>query len=395
MSPYWAEAWAYGGIPRVVGAQARGLAARGMAVTVATTDARDAESRLSPPEGVDGRRPWEQTTEDGVRVRVFPNRSNALAFRKQLFLPRGFAQFVDEAARSFQIAHLHGCHNVPGALAARALRRAGVPWVVQPNGTAGRIERRRAAKMAFDLSLGRSVVRDASRLIAVSEIERWQLSASGGGEQRISLVPNPVDSDEVTPAPDGAAFRTGLGLGEGPLIVYLGQLSPRKRVDLAVRALAALPGPARLIVAGPDMGVEGSLRRLVRRLGLGERVLFLGVLVGRERLDALAGADAVVYPSRDEIFGLVPLEALLSGTPVVVSGDSGCGEVIHATGGGVVVPYGDVEALAKGMARTALQPEAWRERVARAADRVRRWYGVPSVSERLERIYRQVIAERG
>ncbi len=57
-----------------------------------------------------------------------------------------------------------------------------------------------------------------------------------------------------------------------------------------------------------------------------------GTAAGPRRLELLADADVVVYPSEHEIFGLVPLEALLVGTPVVVADDSGCGEVIHSTG---------------------------------------------------------------
>ena len=152
------------------------------------------------------------------------------------------------------------------------------------------------------------------------------------------------------------------------MVLYLGQLTPRKRVDLAVRAVASMGerGP-RLVVAGGDMGCETRLRGLVSALGLQERALFTGVLAGRERFEALADADVVVYPSRDEIFGLVPLEALLCGTPVVVSDDCGCGEVVRRTGGGQVVEHGCVAALAEAIGAVLRDPEAWRGPVVEAA----------------------------
>ena len=81
-------------------------------------------------------------------------------------------------------------------------------------------------------------------------------------------------------------------------------------------------------------------------LGVGERTTFVGLLTGRARLEALTDADVVVYPSADEVFGLVPLEALLCGTPVVVADDSGCGEVVGQLDGAQVVAVGDPQALA-------------------------------------------------
>src|SRR5205809_904092 len=75
-------------------------------------------------------------TPDGVAVRAFPNFSNRLAYHLQLFLPIGLDRFLRAHAAAFDVAHLHACRNVPGVLAARRLRAAGVPYVLEPNGTA-------------------------------------------------------------------------------------------------------------------------------------------------------------------------------------------------------------------------------------------------------------------
>src|SRR5438477_176357 len=93
-----------------------------------------------------------------------------------------------------------------------------------------------------------------------------------------------------------------------------------------LRLSSAATGPSEpvgLVVAGNDRGALGDAQSLVKRLGLGFRVVFTGLLACRERLEALADADVVAYVSEHEVFGLVPLEALLAGTPVVVGDDSG------------------------------------------------------------------------
>ena len=392
VTPYSDRAWAYGGIPRVVADQTEALVERGLGVTVATTDVRDRDSREPAPAGAPLRRPHPAEVRRGVEVRVFPNVSNRLASRLQLYLPLGLDRWLAGAARAFAVGHLHGVHNVPGVHAARRLRAAGVPFVVQPNGTAPRHERRQLAKLAFDLLLGRRVLRDAAAVVAVTEFERRQLVGLGVPTGRIVVIPNPLDLSMAPPAGGAAALRERLRIGDAPLVVYLGQLSPRKRVDLLIRAFARLADQrARLVVAGGDMGCRPSLERLVDALGVGPRTTFTGVLHGAERLAALAAATVVAYPTRDEIFGLVPLEALLCGTPVVVADDCGCGEVIGRTGGGEIIGAGDLAGLATALSRVLGSPEDWREPVAEAVVRIRRWFGRATVAGELEALYHRLI----
>jgi glycosyltransferase involved in cell wall biosynthesis len=116
----------------------------------------------------------------------------------------------------------------------------------------------------------------------------------------------------------------------------------------------------------------------------------IGLLRGAERLSALAAADVVVYPSRHEIFGLVAAEALMCGSPVVVSNDSGCGEVIGRVGGGHIVPYGDVETLAGAITSVLADPVMWRRRARAAATRIRELFGAAVVCGQLERVYDEI-----
>ncbi|PYR77296.1 MAG: hypothetical protein DMF86_09590 [Acidobacteria bacterium] len=385
--PYYEDAWAYGGIPRLAGAMTRGLARRGHHVTVCTTDAAEPRARLGESRG--------DTDYEGVTVRVFRNLSNSLAYRWQFFTPIGLGRFLRESADTFDVAHLHACHHLPGAIAAAALRRARVPYVVSPNGTAPRIERRRVAKLAFDLTAGRRMLPGAARVLGVTTAERRQLEAAGVPASRIRLVPNPIDLREFEPAPDGAAFRASNGLDGLRVVLFLGKLTPRKGVDVLLRAFATLTDPAlRLVIAGNDMGSGAALAALARRLGVADRLLRVGLLRGRDRLDALAAADVVVYPSRDEIFGLVPIEALLCGRPVVVCGDSGCGEVIGTLGGGHLVPFGESGTLARAIASMLADPAGWDFRARAAAGRARARFAVDAVCAQLEHVYGELVATR-
>jgi glycosyltransferase involved in cell wall biosynthesis len=385
VSPYGPEAWAYGGIPRVVGALTRGLAERGVEVTLATTDARDAAARL----------PTAPSRAAGVERRVFPNVSNRLAYRRQFFTPRGLSAWLKRHAADFDLGHLHGCHHLPGALAARALVRAGKPYVLQPNGTAPRIERRRWAKALFDRTLGRGVLERAARVVAVSGAEAASLAAMGVAGERLSTIPNPIDAAEFRTSPQRGLFRRRVGIESEPLVVFLGRITPRKRVDLLVEAFARLDCPgALLVVAGHDGGALEAARRCAARTGVASRVGFPGLLTGSERLAALADADVVVYPSHDEVFGLVAAEAILCGTPVVVADDSGCGELVRAVGGGRTARSGDLDDLVRRMRQALLDGDAIRAELPLARSRLLRDYSADSVALRTLELYASLAGER-
>jgi glycosyltransferase involved in cell wall biosynthesis len=374
--PYYDPAWAYGGIPRAATTLARALAERGHHVTVLTTDAATAASRLHFPR---------VRTCDGVCVRTFPNLSNALAYRFGMFLPLGLAKYLRAHAHEFDVAHLHACHNVPVALAARHLARASVPWVLSPHGTAPFIERRRRAKRIFDRTLGRIARERAAAIVAVGDAEIRQLMSLGVGRARIRVIPPAVDVAEFDTPPARAIARERR-------VLFLGKLTPRKRVDTLVRAFRTLDDDTRLVVAGSDMGVERATRRLVADLGLDARTTFTGLVTGRERVAALVDADVVSYAGEHEIFGLVPLEALLVGTPVVVADDSGCGDVIRDVGGGLVVPPGDVAALAAAIRNILGDVERWRAAARDAAARVRARFAPERIAADTEALYRDVLA---
>jgi len=393
VTPYSAEAWAYGGIPRLAATLARGLARRGHQVTVCTTDVCDADSRLPRDESHRARRPWApRRTAEGVEIRVFPNVSNRLAYHCQAFLPIGLEGFMRQNAAAFDVAHLHACRNLPGVIAARHLLRHRIPYVLAPNGTAPRIERLRVVKRAFDVAVGQRVIDRAGRVLAVSDSEQQQLASLGVRRTAIALVPNPVDLDEFAKPVQRGRFREQHSLGTEPLVLFLGKLTRRKRVDVLIRAFSQLQADARLVIAGNDMGSRAPAEALVQSLGLRERTLFTGLLTGAERLEALADADVVVYPSEHEIFGLVPLEAMLSGSPVIVADDSGCGAIVATLRGGQVVPVGSVEALAAAIRRVLDAPAVWRELAAASQTQIRSGFGDAAVCAELEAVYLGLVA---
>ena len=94
------------------------------------------------------------------------------------------------------------------------------------------------------------------------------------------------------------------------------------------------------------MGVKSNLEKLAYKLGLSDRVLFPGLLDSPLKEAAYKEALITIYAGKYEIFGLVPFESMLCGTPVIVANDSGCGEWVAKSGGGYLVPFGNPQAIA-------------------------------------------------
>ncbi len=319
-------AWAFGGIPRAVAALARAQAAAGASVRVWTTDAFSETGRAPVPP----RRTWEN-----VEVFTTKNLSPRLAWRHQLYLPAG-----PPPLDGIDLVHLHGHRHLLNHRAWQAARRLGLPVVFTPHGTAPRIERKQSVKRVWDRLFDGDVPQGADAVIALSRAELRTLMQIGVPFGRVHVIPNALYAE---PAPPRGRFRARHGL-RGPLVGYLGQISPRKGVEhliAAARGLSVDGQAVTLVIAGPQRGMA---------LPPGD-FCYVGPLDGAERLELLADLDVLAYPSTQEVFGLVPLEGLMCGAPVVVTGDCGCGEVVGEAKAGLITGYGDVAGLRAALLR--------------------------------------------
>jgi glycosyltransferase involved in cell wall biosynthesis len=383
VTPSFYPAWAYGGVARCTYELCRTLVRQGADVTVWTTDVLDAAHRLRErPDPV-----------EGVRVRHFPNVSNRLAYHLQLYLPRGLRAHAHAHLPHFDLVHLHAHRHLLNAIVAAAARQASVPYVLTGHGTVPAIERRLLVKRCVDALGARALLHGAARCIGVSAAEVEQLRAAGVAAASIRVIPNGVRLEEFAVLPARGEFRRAHGLGDAPLVLFVGKITPRKGVDVLIRALAQLPPDVQVVVAGNFMMPARPLHRLAQQLGVEQRVHFVGFLAEAQKLAAYADADVVAYPSVHEIFGLVPFEALMCGTPVVVCDDSGCGEVVAQAGGGLLVPYGQPAALAAALRTLLLDPTRRSRCAAKGRRYVEHQLGWDHIAERTLALYEEVIGE--
>jgi glycosyltransferase involved in cell wall biosynthesis len=193
------------------------------------------------------------------------------------------------------------------------------------------------------------------RLVQVyaPEIRDELLAAHPVGPDRVLVLPPGVSLDRFRPG-GRATARAALGLPpDGLLVLFCGHGFERKGLDRALAALAAMREPARLLVAGRDD--PEPWRRRAREAGVGERVTFTGPVPDPERL--YAAADAVVFPSRADVWGAPIVEGMASGLPVVTSATAGAATLLEDGRTGIVLPAPlDPAALAAALDRLAADP---------------------------------------
>ena len=176
--------------------------------------------------------------------------------------------------------------------------------------------------------------RSAAGLLAVSEAMRRDMAAIGIDPAKVQVHYTGIDAARFCPG-DRAAARAALGLVDGPLIVSVGALIPRKGQALVIDALPALPGVAYALAGAGDS--ERDYRAQAERLGVTDRVHFLGPVANADLPQLYRAADVVVMPSASEGLANAWVEALACGTPIVISDAGGAAELVTSRVAGHIV----------------------------------------------------------
>jgi glycosyltransferase involved in cell wall biosynthesis len=205
-------------------------------------------------------------------------------------------------------------------------------------------------------------------------------------------MPNAVDPaflDHPLPARHAAREKT-----DSFCFAAVALLTPKKGMDVLLRAFASAfrADPRVRLDIGGDGSEREALQAMVRELGLSDQVRFLGVLDRAQVLELIATADALVLPSRYETFGIVLIEALALGKPVIATRCGGPESIVREQDG-LLVPTDDVAALAQALRRLHLTAWRYDPHALRAGCRAR--YGEPAVVSRLLDAYQRLPERTG
>ena len=366
-----------------VAALAAGLADLGHDVTVFTR--RDTSSA-----------PVQVATAHGYTVEHVPA-GPPTDIPKDELLPHmpAFADYLEErlAAEPFDLVHAH--FWMSGVASMRAARPLGIP-VLQTFHALGTVKQRnqgsRDTSPPERLALERRLCRTVDRVIATCSDEVAELRAMGLPRGRASVIPCGVDVDAFRPRPD--VRRPS----DPPRLLVIGRIVERKGFGNVIEALAGLPGVELVVAGGPAHDVLEAdpeavrLQRRAEELGVADRVRFLGGVAREDVPAVMCSADIVVAVPWYEPFGIVPVEAMACGRPVVGSAVGGLLDTVVPGVTGELVPPRRPELLAPVLRGLLADPERRRRYGEAGRARAVRTYQWSQVAAATEDVYAGAVA---
>ena len=355
----------------------------------------------------------------GPNARVIHIQSGPLGYWPKMAVYQHLDEFtekllaeVEASGRSYDVIHSHYWLS---AMVARTLEERWRLPTVQMFHTLGLVKREVMdedvdGESDIRVDIEREAVRKSAAIVAASRIELGELRRLYRADPaRVAVIPCGVDPKVFHPVRTADA-REKLGRDQCErLILFVGRIEQIKGIDVLLRALARLLSSrpdlrsdvCLLVIGGaldpgddaPETEKVLELRRLVHEHRMEANVSFVGSRDQEELALYYAAADVCAVPSLTESFGLVALESMACGTPVVATKVGGLQEVVKDGESGLLVPAGDYEALAEAMARVLTDARLRIHLAHGARDRAER-FTWEAVGDRMVALYDRVIAQR-
>jgi len=383
--PVFAPAWQAGGSVHVAYSLACELVKRKHNVYVYTTNFLDTENNFSFSK--------REYLLKGIHVTYF---KNYLRWNGVLFSPYMIRSFMNDF-RQFDVVHLHTYRGFQDVVAFLS-KTVGIPYILQAHGSLHRIEKEKL-KLIYDTFFGRKILKNASKVIALSRVEAEQYKRMGVPEEKIAIIPNGIDLSEYAELPPKGSFKKKFNIPEDrKIILYLGRIHKTKGIDFLVKAYAHLIKEtnfkdAVLVIAGPDDGYLSEVKSLMHDLSVSNYVLFTGLLSEKDKIKAYTDASIVAYLGPFEPYGLVSLEAAACETPVIVAQGTPMAEIVNRGKFGFSVNYGDIASLSKRMYELICDDVLREELGRRGRDFVFKNFSWSNIVTKIEKVYEEILRD--
>ncbi len=360
VTPSYKPAYHYGGPTLSVSRLAEAQAAVGTSVSVFTTTA-NGNAELEVPVGV-------QVQDNGVAIWYFSRWTGDHGH----FSPALLLHLWREG-KSYDVVNIHSWWNWVAFGAALVCKLRGYKTVVSPHGMLSPYTLASWRKRWFQQTVGKWLL-NGTVFHATSNQEARELQKIWPGH-RCFVAPNVVplpDDLPLSKRPDHSDFH----------LLFISRVHHKKGLELLFEALCRLEGPWRLTIAGNGaQGYENQLRKRIKTLGLQNRIVWNGWVSQDQKWDLIADADLMVLPSYNENFANVVVEALATGTPVLLSDRVGLCNYVRSLDFGWVVER-KVEALHQAL-KESMRDTGKRLRILRDAPRkIRDDFDPPTVARR-------------
>ena len=327
---FFKPSWETGGPARVAYEISKNLIERRHKVTVYTTDGYKSRIDVEKNKPVDV---------DGIKTYYFRNFSSLLTKGMNLPVPYYLPLVAKQEMNNFDVIHIHEYRTMLGVIIHYYAQKNKIPYILQAHGSVLPFFAKQRLKKIFDIVFGNRILKDATKVIALTQTEAEQYKKMGVDETKIEIVPNGINLSEYEYMPKKGEFKSKYSIRDAEKVVlYIGRLHKSKGIDLLVKAISQLSNELdhlRLVIVGPDEGYKSELEELVQSLKVNENILFTGFISNDEKKTAFVDADVFVTPSFSG-FPITFLEACACGTPIVTTNNGDKLEWIHDKVGYVV-----------------------------------------------------------
>lgn len=356
-----------GGTVTVLYQLMRGLVQRGHEITLYTSDIDHDQAYIS--------------SLSGVKVYEFNNLLDVAGF---CITPEIFAA-IKRDITSFDIIHLHCQRSLQHWPLVRKAKQFGVPYIIDSHGSTP-IMGRSMVKQLYDMTNGRYIYPRA-HYIAQSDLGKQEYINLGIDASKISIIsPLPFPVEDFQPQITPNLFRQQFVIPPNKhIILSMGRLHRIKGVDRCIAGFQKLMqyrNDVVLVIAGADDGDMARLKKMA-----GDNVYFVGHIFGSVKLSALSAASVMIQTSLYEQEAWAPFEAVLCGTPIIVSSHTGAGTDVKQLDAGYLVNIYDPNDVADKIDYVLNHLREVRSKATKAADYLRREATVDKVVEKYEAVY--------
>ena len=264
----------------------------------------------------------------------------------------GLIIFCLKNLKKFDVIHLHCYRSFQNVIIYFFSRIYNIPIVMDAHGSVPYFIKKPIIKRLFDYIIGKRILKNSAKLIGESKV---------GIKEYLDLIPNldktkleilspPFDTDEFEINFKKNFLRKKFKIKEKFVIGFLGRIHFIKGLDFLVKAFSyclKTNKDIRLVIIGSDDGYKEDLVKLIDKLNLKEKISFIGFLSGNDKNNALFDCNVVVQCSRLEQGAWAPIEAVLTGTPIIVTDGTGSSEDVKRLKAGEIINFGDEKAFKK------------------------------------------------
>ncbi len=280
--------------------------------------------------------------------------------------------FTHLLSNDYDLVHVHGYPSFLPFIACLAKEFKNFPLVFTPHYHPFG-HKPLPLRRLFDLTFGNYSLKKPDYVVALTDYEKRLLRRRGA--KKISVIPNPIKTENLRKI---KGFKKKFGIA-GPFIVFVGRIEKDKGLEYLIDAVMGLP--VTLVIIGEDAGYKKELKE-------SENVLFTGALSQKDLMSAYTECEFLVLPSKYEAFGIVLIEAMYYGKPVIATNVGPIPSIVKDAG--LLVKYGDVKGLRTSI-KKLLKDEKLRILMGKEAQRHAQIYDVKNVVDKLMKVYESAV----